>query len=136
MGLRNKNIPCRFHFFVRSYTFKLILKLCFIMLVLVWLIWWETEKIVVAPFKIWHKFSLENWLLEKVNKILISLYDNYLLSGTRRVHQSLTISTSLRKYARNMAVKCTTDGGLLELFKRHVSVASTDDHRSCKWMFI
>ena len=47
-----------------------------------------------------------------------------------------TISTSLRKYGRNMAAKCTTDGGLLELFKGQTSVAEADDHRSCKEIFI
>ena len=32
-----------------------------------------------------------------------------------------TISTSLRKYARNMTAKFTTDEGLLELFKGQIS---------------
>ena len=66
---------------------------------------------------------------------------NYLLqvlqefSRLTEVDMVTTISISLRKYARNMAAKCTTDEGLHELFKGQISVTRIYGHRSCKYMF-
>ena len=63
-------------------------------------------------------------MLEVVNRISVLPYDNYLLQVLQELTEEdmvTTISTSLKKYAQNLAAKITTDEGLLELFKGQIS---------------
>ena len=63
-------------------------------------------------------------MLEVVNRISVLPYDNYLIQVLQELTEEdmvTTISTSIRKYAQNLAAKITIDEELLELFKVQMS---------------